>query len=56
MYISQFNPWKFLNSSRKALGRMGRNRGGRMRRNPVRRVAGGGGHAGENQEGAEPHL
>ena len=21
MYISQFNPWKFLNSSRKALGR-----------------------------------
>ena len=51
MSFLHLDPWKFLNSSRKTLGRMGRNRGGRMRRNPASWVARGGGLQGKSKRG-----
>ena len=56
MYILHFRPWKFWFFSNEVPGATSQNRGGLARRFPARRVTGGEGKVGENDEELESYL
>ena len=56
MHILQFDPWRFWFFSNEVPGGTSQNRGGLARRFPARRVTGGKGKVGENDEELESYL
>ena len=55
-HILQFDPWRFWFFSNEVPGGTSQNRGGLARRFPARRVTGGEGKVGENDEELESYL